>query len=97
MSDDLSFLGVRELGARLRARTLSPVAAADYGAGPNHVLPTSGMARQVSGLGVKDFLKHMNITRLTARGLRRLSPALARLARFEGLEGHARSMEINRG
>jgi len=75
----------------------SPVAAADYGAGPNHVLPTSGMARQVSGLGVKDFLRHMNITRLTAKGLRRLSPALARLARIEGLEGHARSMEMKRG
>ncbi|MEK7476750.1 MAG: histidinol dehydrogenase [Candidatus Coatesbacteria bacterium] len=95
--------GAEGIAARVRcAGTVlvgpwSPVAAADYGAGPNHVLPTSGMARHVSGLGVKDFVKHMNITRLTARGLGRLAPPLARLARLEGLEGHARSMEMNRG
>ncbi len=75
----------------------SPVAAADYGAGPNHVLPTSGTARYASGLGVKDFVRHVNISRLTRRGLVKLGPVLASLARMEGLEGHARSLEMKRG
>jgi len=75
----------------------SAVAAADYGAGPNHVLPTSGTARYASGLGVRDFTRTMNVTELSPRGLRRLAPALARLARMEGLEGHARSVEMERG
>ncbi len=75
----------------------SPVAAADYGVGPNHVLPTAGTARYASGLGVKDFLKFVNLTRLSARGLKAAGPGLARIARMEGLEGHARSLEINRG
>lgn len=74
----------------------SAVAAADYGAGPNHVLPTSGTARYASGLGVRDFIRTMNVTQLTSGGLRRLAPALARLARMEGLEGHALSVEMER-
>jgi histidinol dehydrogenase len=93
------------LGLALRVRRAgtvlvggaSPVAAADYGAGPNHVLPTAGTARFDSGLGVKDFVKSVNITALTDRGLARLGPKLAVLARMEGLEGHARSMEMKRG
>jgi histidinol dehydrogenase len=88
--------GVRHAGTVL-VGPASPVAAADYGVGPNHVLPTSGTARYASGLGVKDFVKSMNVTRLNAKGLRRLAPHLARIARLEGLEGHARSMEMNRG
>jgi len=88
--------GVRHAGTVL-VGPASPVAAADYGVGPNHVLPTSGTARYASGLGVKDFVKTMNVTRLSAQGLRRLAPSLARIARLEGLEGHARSMEMNRG
>jgi len=75
----------------------SPVAAADYGVGPNHVLPTAGTARYASGLGVRDFLKFVNVTALTRGGLRRLAPGLARIARMEGLEGHAKSLEIDRG
>jgi histidinol dehydrogenase len=88
--------GIRHAGTVL-VGPASPVAAADYGVGPNHVLPTSGTARYASGLGVKDFVKTMNVTRLNTAGLRRLAPHLARIARLEGLEGHARSMEMNRG
>lgn len=75
----------------------SPVAAADYGVGPNHVLPTAGTARYASGLGVKDFVRHLNVTRLSPSGLKRLSGSLAALARMEGLEAHAWSVEMNRG
>lgn len=75
----------------------SPVAAADYGVGPNHVLPTAGTARFASGLGVKDFVKTVNVTELTSKGLRAVARDLAELARMEGLEGHARSMLLDRG
>lgn len=72
----------------------SPEAAGDYAAGPNHVLPTSGAARVRGGLGVTDFLKVISVQQLTARGLRRLAPAITTLARAEGLEAHARSVEV---
>jgi histidinol dehydrogenase len=75
----------------------SPAAAADFGAGPNHVLPTAGTARYASGLGVKDFVRHVNVTCITPGGLRLLGPSLAVIARMEGLEGHARSLEMKRG
>ncbi len=87
--------GVRNAGTVLLGGA-SPVAAADYGAGPNHVLPTAGTARFASGLGVRDFMKLTNVTALSPKGLKSLAPDLAVLARMEGLEGHARSMEMNR-
>ena len=72
----------------------SPEAAGDYAAGPNHVLPTGGMARLRGGLSVLDFVKIISVQRLEPRGLRQLAPAIVSLARGEGLEAHARSVEI---
>lgn len=72
----------------------SPEAAGDYASGPNHVLPTSGMARQRGGLTVTDFLKVISVQQLSAAALRRLAPAITTLARAEGLEAHARSVEV---
>ena len=71
----------------------SPEAAGDYASGPNHVLPTSGVARQRGGLSVSDYLKTISIQQLSESGLRRLAPAVTTLARAEGLEAHARSVE----
>jgi histidinol dehydrogenase len=71
----------------------SPEAAGDYASGPNHVLPTSGAARQRGGLAVTDFLKVISVQRLSKTALRRLAPAITILARAEGLEAHARSVE----
>jgi len=65
----------------------------DYMAGPNHVLPTGGSARFFSPLGAYDFLKRMSIIRAEKRGLRALAPEIARLARLEGLDDHARAVE----
>jgi histidinol dehydrogenase len=65
----------------------------DYLAGPNHVLPTGGSARFFSPLGTYDFLKRTTIIRAEKRALRRLAPKLTRLARLEGLDEHARSVE----
>ena len=72
----------------------SPEAAGDYAAGPNHVLPTGGMARFRGGLSVLDFVKIISVQELAPRGLRRLAPAIVNLARGEGMEAHARSVEI---
>lgn len=64
-------------------------AVADYGIGPNHVLPTGGTARFQSGLSVSTFLKSPTWLELNDPDL--VSADTAALARLEGLEGHARS------
>jgi histidinol dehydrogenase len=71
----------------------SPEAAGDYASGPNHVLPTSGAARQRGGLSVTDYLKVISVQELSEPALKRLAPAITTLARAEGLEAHARSVE----
>lgn len=72
----------------------SPEAAGDYAAGPNHVLPTSGAARIRGGLSVADFVKVISTQELTSAALRELAPSITTLARAEGLEAHARSVEV---
>ena len=75
----------------------SPEAAGDYASGPNHTLPTSGAARLRGGLSTLDFVKIISVQELTADGLRSLAPAITTLARAEGLEAHARSVEVRLG
>ena len=72
----------------------SPAPLGDYLAGPNHVLPTGGSARFASPLGSYDFLKRTSIIEASADALKALGPTVARLARMEGFEGHARAMEL---
>jgi histidinol dehydrogenase len=71
-----------------------PEALGDYLAGPNHVLPTGATARFGSPLGVYDFVKRTSIIGGSERALRRLGPAVVRLAELEGLEAHARSVKV---
>ncbi|MCE9559347.1 MAG: histidinol dehydrogenase [Armatimonadetes bacterium] len=66
----------------------------DYAAGPNHVLPTGGAARVRGGLSVLDYLKIITTIRASSDSVRNLAPTVATLARAEGLEGHARAVEI---
>ena len=70
--------------------------AGDYAIGSNHVLPTAGAARVRGGLSAADFVRQFTVQRVTRAGLRRIAPAVATLARAEGLELHARSIEIRR-
>ena len=72
----------------------SPVAAGDYIAGTNHVLPTVGAAKFSSPLGVYDFMKFQSTVEITKNGLAGLKAKLKLLALAEGLDGHARSAEI---
>ena len=67
----------------------SPVAAGDYATGGNHVLPTSGWARSVGGLGLETFLKPITIQRITPDGLALLRPTVEALAAAEGMTAHA--------
>jgi len=70
----------------------TPTALGDYLAGPNHVLPTGGAARSFSGLSTRDFFRYGRSVKASPAAARRLAPAAAVLARFEGLEAHARSL-----
>jgi histidinol dehydrogenase len=71
----------------------SPVAAGDYAAGPNHVLPTGGAARTTGGLSVDTFMRSSTVQRLDEDALADLRETITTLANAEGLEGHAASVE----
>lgn len=71
----------------------STEAAGDYASGPNHILPTSGNAAVRGGLSVNDFVKVITVQELSKTALSELEPAVTALARAEGLEAHARSVE----
>lgn len=65
----------------------------DYFAGTNHVLPTNSTARFASGLNVDDFVKKSSVVFYSEKTWAENAPKIARLARMEGLEGHARAVE----
>ncbi len=75
----------------------SPEVLGDYVAGPSHIMPTGGTARFASPVGVRSFLKSVSVVRLSADRAAALAPVAARLARAEGLEGHARAAERRAG
>jgi histidinol dehydrogenase len=64
----------------------------DYISGPNHTLPTGGMARVRGGLSVYDFVKLITVQEYSQDALRKLGPQAALLAEAEGLVGHAQSI-----
>jgi histidinol dehydrogenase len=68
----------------------------DYASGTNHVLPTSGWARARGGLSVADFVKCSSTQEISRSGLKRLAPVVTAMARAEGLEAHARAVEVRR-
>ena len=72
----------------------SAESAGDYAAGPSHVLPTSGMSRLRGGLSAADFVKVISVQQLSPSALSELASAITTLARAEGLEAHARAVEI---
>jgi histidinol dehydrogenase len=64
----------------------------DYISGPNHTLPTGGMARVRGGLSVNDFVKLITVQEYTSEAMRALGPPAALLAEAEGLTGHAQAI-----
>jgi histidinol dehydrogenase len=72
----------------------SPESVGDYASGTNHVLPTGGYARTVSGVGIHSFLKRITFQELTQAGLLELGPVVERLATEEGLEAHRLAVAV---
>jgi histidinol dehydrogenase len=66
----------------------------DYISGPNHTLPTGGMARVRGGLSVNDFVKLITVQEYTSASIRSLGPSAVLLAEAEGLVGHAESIQV---
>ncbi len=93
VEDPWSCLGlIRNAGAVfMGSNTPEPVG--DYFAGPNHVLPTLTTARFSQALSVQAFQKNISILSTNKRYLDKHGPKIARMARLEGLEAHARSVE----
>ncbi|PGY15327.1 histidinol dehydrogenase [Bacillus sp. AFS031507] len=84
---------IRHAGAIFIGRYSSePVG--DYFAGPNHVLPTNGTARFSSPLNVDDFQKKSSVIIYSEKALTENGAKIAEFARMEGLEAHARAVEI---
>ncbi|HTG60391.1 MAG TPA: histidinol dehydrogenase [Terriglobia bacterium] len=71
----------------------SAVAAGDYVAGTNHILPTGGAARTRGGLSSADFVKMISVQKLSRQGLSHLCRSIVTLATTEGLKAHAHSVE----
>lgn len=94
VKDPYSWLGqVRNVGAVFLGR-YSPEPVGDYFAGPNHVLPTGGSARFYSPLNVDMFMKKVSVIGYSEAALKRDAKQIALLARSEGLEAHARAVEV---
>jgi histidinol dehydrogenase len=90
------FKQIRHAGSVFLGR-MTPEAVGDYIAGPNHVLPTGRRARFSSGLSVLDFMKRTSFIQLDEAALKALGPAAIELAEAEGLQAHARSIEVRLG
>ena len=76
---------------------LSSVVFGDYASGTNHSLPTGGTAAATGCLTVRDFMKPVAFQSVTELGLRSIAETVKRLARAEGLEAHARAVEVREG
>jgi len=72
----------------------TPESAGDYASGTNHTLPTSGYARAYAGVSLDSFLKKITFQQISKAGLERLAPTVVTMARAEGLDAHARAVEI---
>ncbi len=91
--DDVDFDAVAHAGS-VFIGAFSSEALGDYVVGPNHTLPTLGGSRAHSGLSVYNFLKIIPVQKVDAGAAVRLGIPGARFARLEGLEAHARSIEM---
>ena len=72
----------------------SPEAAGDYASGTNHTLPTSGYARNYSGVSLDSFVKKITYQKITAKGLQALGPAVEIMAANEQLDAHKNAVTL---
>ncbi|HEY3263729.1 MAG TPA: histidinol dehydrogenase [Actinomycetota bacterium] len=85
--------GIRNAGA-VFVGAFAAVPFGDYGVTSNHVLPTAGTARFASGLRASDFVKVMSVVELDRSAAERFAPEVSTIARHEGLDAHARAVEV---
>lgn len=93
VADPLSVLEKIQHAGSISIGKYAPAAAGDYASGTNHVLPTGGYARMVSGLNVGHFVKKSCVKIINEFGLKNLKDTIIRLASAEGFQGHVASVE----
>lgn len=94
VEEPFRYLGKIENAGAIFLGPYSSESVGDYFAGPNHVLPTNGTARFSSALSVDDFVKKSSVIYYSKEALLRDAAQISALARFEGLQAHARAVEI---
>lgn len=72
----------------------SPESAGDYASGTNHTLPTGGWAVSCSGVNLSSYFKKMTVQEISRDGLAGLAPVIRNMAMAEGLDAHARAVDI---
>lgn len=93
-ADPMGLLGSIENAGAIFLGPYSSEPVGDYFAGPNHIIPTNGTARFASPVDVDDFIKKSSLIYYSKEALLRDGETIMELARREGLEGHARAIQI---
>jgi histidinol dehydrogenase len=93
VADPLGALEKIQHAGSISVGKYAPAAAGDYASGTNHVIPTGGYARMVSGLNVGHFVKKSCVQVISESGLRNLKDTIIKLANAEGFQGHVVSIE----
>ncbi|MBB3113155.1 histidinol dehydrogenase [Paenibacillus phyllosphaerae] len=94
VNEPMSILGRIENAGAIFVGPYSSEPVGDYFAGPNHILPTNGTARFSSPVNVDDFVKKSSLIYYSKDALLANGEKIMTLARHEGLEAHARAIEI---
>ncbi|MFB5677325.1 histidinol dehydrogenase [Paenibacillus terreus] len=94
VENPMAYAGLIENAGAIFLGTYSSEPVGDYFAGPNHIIPTNGTARFSSPVDVDDFIKKSSMIYYSKEALFKNGAAIMELARHEGLEGHARAIEI---
>lgn len=94
VEEPMAYLGLIENAGAIFLGPYSSEPVGDYFAGPNHIIPTNGTARFSSPVDVDDFIKKSSLIYYSKEALLKNGATIMELARREGLEGHARAIEI---
>ncbi|WP_068612906.1 histidinol dehydrogenase [Paenibacillus tuaregi] len=94
IEEPMAYLGLVENAGAIFLGPYSSEPVGDYFAGPNHIIPTNGTARFSSPVDVDDFIKKSSMIYYSKQALLENGDTIIELARREGLEGHARAIEI---
>ncbi|GIO41525.1 histidinol dehydrogenase [Paenibacillus apis] len=94
VEEPMAYLGLIENAGAIFLGPYSSEPVGDYFAGPNHIIPTNGTARFSSPVDVDDFIKKSSLIYYSKESLLSNGATIMELARREGLEGHARAIEI---